>query len=282
MRSFTGRVAVVTGAGSGIGRATAEALARRGCHLALVDIDEASAAQTAQMLAGSDSTVSTHVIDVTDQEQMTALADAIVERHGGCHILVNNAGVTSAGAFEDESLDDLHWITDINVWGVVHGCRAFLPALRRADEAHIVNLSSMVGILGLPHNVSYSLTKGAVRGFTEALRSELVTTSIGVTAVFPGAIRTDITNRARGSEASRLATMGQSRLAPLAMRPPSAVARRIVSAIEHDRARCVVGPDARAVDAFVRVLPGRSGLVGRLTTRVLGTSAAPPSDRTDR
>ena len=137
---------------------------------------------------------------------------------------MNNAGVTSAGAFEDESLDDLHWIVDINMWGVVHGCRAFLPELRRADEAHIVNLSSMVGLLGLGHNASYSLTKGAVRGFTEALRSELVTTSIGVTAVFPGAIRTDITNTARGGEASRLAQMGNSRFAPLAMRPPSAVA----------------------------------------------------------
>ena len=108
-----------------------------------------------------------------------------------------------------------------------------------------------------------------MRGFTEALRSELITTSIGVTAVFPGAIRTDITNHARGGEASRLAQMGNSRFAPLAMRPPSAVARRIVSAIEHDRARCVVGPDARAVDAFVRLVPGRSGLIGRMTSRLM-------------
>lgn len=121
-----------------------------------------------------------------------------------------------------------------------------------------MNMSSMVGLVGLPHNTSYSLTKGAVRGFTEALRSELVTSSVGVTAVFPGAIRTGITNSARGGEAGRLADMGNSRFAPLAMRPPSAVAGRIVSAIEHDRARCVVGPDARALDVFVRFAPGRS------------------------
>ena len=126
----------------------------------------------------------------------------------------------------------------------------------------------MVGLLGLPHNTAYSLTKGAVRGFSEALRAELVTTDIGLTVVFPGAIRTDITNTARGTHAEKLATMGKSRFAPLAMRPPSAVARRIVHAIEHDRARVTVGPDARAVDLFTRVLPGRSGLVGRLTSRI--------------
>jgi len=267
MRSLTDRVAVVTGAGSGIGRATAQELARRGCRLALVDINEASLEGTAALLRDGGHHATTHVVDVTDADQLMSLAGEVVGAHGGVNILMNNAGVTSAGAFEDESLDDLRWIVDINLWGVVNGCRAFLPALRQADEAHIVNMSSMVGLVGLPHNTSYSLTKGAVRGFTEALRSELVTTSIGVTAVFPGAIRTDITNTARGGQAVRLAQMGKSRFAPLAMRPPSAVARRIVSAIEHNRARCVVGPDARAVDAFVRFVPGRSGLVGRMTSR---------------
>ena len=268
MRSFTDRVAVVTGAGSGIGRATSEALAQQGCHLALVDINEDALNGTADLVRRARREASTHLVDVTDPEQMAELPDRVVEAHGGCNILINNAGVTSAGALEDESLDDLHWIVDINVWGVVHGCRAFLPLLRRADEAHIVNMSSMVGLVGLPHNASYSLTKGAVRAFTEALRAELITTSIGVTAVFPGAIRTNLTNTARGGEAERLAKMGRSRFAPLAMRPPSTVARRIVSAIEHDRARAVVGPDARIVDLLSRIVPGRSGLLGRVTSRL--------------
>ena len=271
MKSLTNRVAVVTGAGSGIGRATALALAAEGCHLALADIDESAASATAELVRQAGRGASTHRVDVADPEQVAALPDAVVEAHGRCHVLVNNAGVTAAGAFEHESIDDLRWIVDINMWGVVNGCRAFLPVLRQQDEAHIVNLSSMVGLVGLPHNVSYSLTKGAVRAFTEALRSELISTPIGVTTVFPGAIRTNITNTARGGEAERLAAMGQSRFAPLAMRPPSAVARRIVAAIRHDRARAVVGPDARMVDALMRVLPGRSGLIGRVTSKVVGT-----------
>ncbi len=268
MRSLVDRVAVVTGGGSGIGRATCEALARKGAHVAVLDTSEPRAAQTAELVRSMGRRASVHVADVRDQQRLEQVAADVVDDHGGCHILVNNAGVTSAGDFGGESLEDLHWIVDINVWGVVHGCRAFLPALREADEGHIVNLSSMVGMLGLPHNVSYSLTKGAVRSFSEALRAELVTTGIGVTVVLPGAIRTDITNTARGSHAAKLASMGQSRLAPLAMRPPAAAARRIVHAIERDRARVTVGPDARAVDLLTRLYPGRSGLIGRFTTRL--------------
>ena len=268
MKRLEGRVAVVTGAGSGIGRATSLALARRGCHLALVDVDEGGAIVTAGVVRAAGVRASTHVVDVADAEAMGALADAVVDEHGGANILVNNAGVTSAGRFVDEPLDDLRWIVGINLWGVVHGCHAFLPVLLGADEGHIVNLSSMVGLLGMPQNGAYSLTKGAVRSFSESLRAELRTSGIGVTSVHPGSIHTNITKGARGAEAERLARMGEHRLAAKLLTSPDVVADRIVRAIEQDRARAVVGVDAKVLDVVARVLPGRSGLIGRLTDRL--------------
>ena len=124
---------MVTGAGSGIGRATAVAFARRGADVAVVDISEARAQETAQLVQAEGATASVHIADVRDRARIEAVAAEVADAHGRCHILVNNAGVTAAGAFEDDTIDDLHWIVDINVWGVVHGCRAFLPILREAD-----------------------------------------------------------------------------------------------------------------------------------------------------
>ncbi|MBS1838795.1 MAG: SDR family NAD(P)-dependent oxidoreductase [Actinobacteria bacterium] len=157
----------------------------------------------------------------------------------------------------------MEWMTDINVWGVVHGCRAFLPLLREADEAHIVNVSSMAGLLGFPQNVIYSMTKGAVRSFSEGLRSELIGTPIGVTVVMPGAIDTNIISAARGTQAARLASQQSNELGRRLLTRPSTVARRIVDGIRRDRARVVVGPDAHLIDLSARLLPGRSGLIGR-------------------
>lgn len=267
MQGLDGRVAVVTGAGSGIGRVTAERLAARGCRLALVDVNQAGLDETAALVRRADVAASTHLADVSDAARVGELPDEVVDAHGGVHILVNNAGVTSAGAFAEEKLDDIRWMVGVNVWGVVHGCHAFLPRLLEQDEAHIVNVSSMTGLLGLPHNASYALTKGAVRSFTEGLRGELIRTNVGVSVVFPGTHRTGITGSARGAEGERLAKLGSSRMSVL-MPPPSRVAKAIVKAIEKERARVVVGPDAHVLSLASRIAPGRSGLVGRLTSRV--------------
>lgn len=263
MKQLSGRVAVVTGAGSGIGRATALELAGRGCVLALVDIDATGLHATQQAVEQRGAKASTHVADVSDPDRMATLPDEVLAHHAVCHILINNAGVLTVGKFAEDSLENLRWIIGINVFGVVHGCHYFLPVLSEADEAHIVNVSSMAAFVGIPQNASYSLTKGAIRSFTEALRGELVGSSVGVSTLFPGAVGSDIMDRARGAHAERLAAFGKTRIAPYLRRPPEVAARQIVRAIEHDKPRVLLGPDARTIDVVARILPGRSGLIGR-------------------
>lgn len=265
MKQMDGRTAVVTGAGAGIGRAIALRLAEEGCHLAIVDVDDARLEQTAELLGErSNARVTRHQCDVSNRDAVAALADDVVEAHGGCHILVNNAGVAMIGRFDEESLDDTQWVVGVNLWGVVHGCHAFLPTLERADEAHIVNVSSMVGLLGLPHNASYALTKGAVRMFSESLRSELRRSGVGVTVIHPGAINTGIIQSARGGSADRFQRLqGRApRLERVLMTSPERVAAAVVRGIRRNRARLTVGPDARLVDAMARVAPSRVPLLG--------------------
>ncbi len=268
MQELAGRVAVVTGAGSGIGRATALALARKGCAVALVDVDVDGLRSTQSAVEACAAKASAHVADVSNAQRMSELADEVRAQHGACHILVNNAGVLVVGPFADETLEHVRRIVGINVFGVVHGCHYFLPLLREADEAHIVNVSSMAAFAGISQNAVYSLTKGAVRSFTEALRAELVGTSVGVSTLFPGAVATRIMHNAPGPKAARIAALSDKWFIRFARRPPEAAARQIVRAIEHDKARVLLGPDARALDLLVRVLPGRSGLISRVFDRI--------------
>ena len=219
MQQISGRVAVVTGAGSGIGRAVSLELARRGAAVALVDVDEPRLAEVRQAVEARSGTCSTHVVDVASGPRMAALPGEVLDQHGSVHILVNNAGVAVKLPFEQQDAEDLEWITGINYWGVVHGCRYFLPHLRRADEAHIVNISSSAGLTGMKDQVSYSATKFAVRGLSESLYVELAGTRVGITCVHPGAVATNILESARMDPAQR------ARMLPMfkyAMPPPRA------------------------------------------------------------
>src|SRR5260370_22675096 len=185
-------VAVVTGVGSGIGRALAQQLAAVGSALALADIDEAGLLQTAQSLEKKSALVTTHVVDVADEKAVQSFAEDVARRHGRVTLLINNAGVALEWTFEEISLDDFRWLMNINFWGVVYGVKYLLPLLEKEKRAHIVNLSSVFGLIAPPGQPAYSASKFAVRGFTECLRHELAGSAVGVSCVHPCRIRRQI------------------------------------------------------------------------------------------
>ena len=257
MSFLSNGVAVVTGAGSGIGRALVQQLAVAGSALALADIDEASLQQTAQSLAKNSALVTTHFLDVAKEESVKAFASDVSARHGRVTLLINNAGVALHGDFGEVSLEDFRWLMDINFWGTVYGVRHFLPMLKREQRAHIVNLSSVFGIIAPPGQAAYSASKFAVRGFTEALRHELQGSSIGVSCVHPGGIRTPIAKHARLGAATPAARREESiaRFEKLARTPPETAAARILRGVERHSPRILIGADAYQIDFLQRLRP---------------------------
>jgi len=258
VKNLRGKVAVVTGAGSGIGRAVAGELAREGCHLALADVNEAGLAETLQGLLGLPVTVTTHIVDVARRDAVERLAAEVIERHGAAHILVNNAGVAVAERAENIPYEDFEWLMGINFWGVVYGCTAFLPHMRAAGEGHIVNISSVFGLIGMPTQAAYNASKFAVRGYTEALDQELANTPIRVSCVCPGGIRTAIVRNARVPAAS--GTMpAKNELAgtfdKLARTSAEEAGATIVRGILKDSKRILIGADARMISLIIRLFP---------------------------
>jgi len=252
---LAGRTAVITGAGGGIGRAIAVSLARRGCNLALADVDEAGLAGTAELARGVN--VSRHRVDVADRGAVAEFPDIVAAEHQGVDVLVNNAGVAVGGTFEQVCDEDFEWLFEINFWGVVRMTRAFMPLLRASKDARVVNISSLYGIVAPPEQAAYAASKFAVRGFSEALRHELEGSGVGVTVVHPGGVNTSIAERARipaGVTEEEIARR-RERYRKLLRMPPEVAGETIVRGIERRQARILVGSDAKVVSLIERVLP---------------------------
>jgi short-subunit dehydrogenase len=261
MTAIHGAAAALTGAASGIGRALALELAARGCDLALADRDEAGLQQVAAEIARHHQRkITLHRVDVGEPAEIEAFAQAAVAAHPLLNILINNAGVALMGQFGEVSHADMDWLMSINFWGVVHGTRAFLPHLSRQREAHIVNLSSIFGIVAPPGQTAYVAAKFAVRGFSESLRHELqaANSPVRLSVVHPGGIATNIARNARtgsGIIDNARRVQGIERFDKMAKTTPAAAALRIIAGIEKNQPRILIGNDARVIDLLQRLRP---------------------------
>lgn len=253
-------VAVITGAASGIGRALAVRLAReRIAGIAISDVNREGLSETASLAEPFGVPVSSHVIDVSKLEEVQRFANEVVDRHGYVTHLVNNAGVGLLGTFEQISLEDFRWLMDINFWGVVYGCKVFLPILSQQERAHIVNLSSVFGFIAPEEQSAYCSSKFAVRGFTESLRHEMAGSNVVVSAVHPGGIKTNIARNSRLGENTpkEWKEQGAKFFDRVARTTPDEAASVIVEGIRSEEPRILIGSDAHLISLFSRVFPKR-------------------------
>lgn len=248
MRELAGKVAVITGAAGGIGAGLAQALHREGARVVLVDLSRAPLEDAARSLGEG---AVARPMDVSDGGAWDALATEVEQQHGGADLLINNAGITILGAFADQSRADVDRIVDVNLKGVLHGCRAFLPQLD-ARRGHVVNVSSLAGRVAFPYQSTYCATKFAVRGFTASLRMELAG-RVGVTAVLPGTVATRLLQAAHSYDATASGKMAELMLAH-GVRPEH-VAGRVLQAIRRDEAEVLIGWDARVTTAAQSLTP---------------------------
>ena len=259
MKRFEDRVAAITGAGSGIGRALAVELSSRGAHLAISDIDEVGLAETAARCEGRGVKVSTRRLDVADRADVEAWADEVVEHHGSANLIVNNAGVALGADVATMRYEDFEWLMDIDFWGVVYGTKAFLPHLEASGEGHVVNISSVFGLMAIPSQSAYNAAKFAVRGFTDALRIELeiADSCVSATTIHPGGIATNIARNARMSDA--LEAFGGDGVAAnqefekMLRMPPEKAAVKILDSVARNKRRATIGGDAKVFDMVSRL-----------------------------
>lgn len=290
MTDVNGKVAVVTGAGSGIGRAVTYELARRGTRLALSDVDSDGLAETARHARTIGATVHEQRLDVADRDAMLAYAETVVAEFGVVNVVVNNAGIGFTGDVAEMSFAQIERVVDVDFWGVVNGTKAFLPHLVASGDGHLVNVSSVFGLFAVPGQSAYNAAKFAVRGFTEALRQEMLVAGhpVRVTCVHPGGIRTSIARNAGAVDGLDRAALARVFDEKLAKTSPDAAARSILRAVTRNRARVLVGVDAKVLDVLIRILGSRYQrlLAFGLSRRLAGagdaglassTSAEPPA-----
>jgi len=277
VRSFVDRVAAITGAASGIGRALALELAAERCHLALSDVDERGLAETARLAGEHGVRVGTARIDVARRDEVHRWADVVAREHGRVNLIFNNAGVGLGATIEAMSYDDFEWLMGIDFWGVVHGTKAFLPHLKASGDGHVVNVSSIFGLVGIPTQGAYNAAKFAVRGFTEALREELdiVGVAVSATCVHPGGVKTNIAQMARLDPSIGDVTGGDMDAARagferVALTTPRAAARKILRGVRRKARRVLVGGDAYVVDLMQRLMPARYQLLVAAFSRRMG------------
>lgn len=277
MKHFRGKVAAITGAGSGIGRALALELAGKGCHLALSDVDADGLTETVALverLPAAAAKVSTRCVDVADRAAVEAWAATVIEEFGQINLIANNAGVALSANVTAMSRDNFEWLMDINFWGVVNGTMAFLPHLKATGDGHIVNISSVFGLMGIPSQSAYNAAKFAVRGFTDALRVELDMERCGVSAttIHPGGIRTNIARSARFEFAEHEEAIDAEQAAvafeKMTYTTPEKAAQLIIGAVEKNKRRALIGPDAHLFDLAARVSPrGSQWALGKILSR---------------
>lgn len=262
MTKIADKVVVITGAGSGIGRALAQEALNRGAHVAISDVNEATLAETVGLLKGTGK-VTSHVVDVRDRTAVEGLAAQVKDQHGGADVVINNAGLTLRKSIEECSYEDLELVLGVNLWGVLYGTKAFFPLFRERGAGHIVNISSINAFIPFPFNGPYNISKYAVHGLNETLMQELADDTVRVTSVHPGGVKTNIANNALYTPKAHADAFNR-----IASTTPESAAKQILNAVEKNKERVFVGTDAKVMQALKRFAPATAvAMTGTATHR---------------
>ncbi len=266
MKQLQNKIAVITGAGSGIGRALALHLADEGCRLAISDIDGEALGETEALLKQKGTEFYSEILDVSDRRSMEVYPEKVVSHLGGVDIVINNAGVVAVSTVEEHTIEDYEWLMGVNFWGVLYGSKFFIPYMRKTSKTCIVNVSSIFGLVSMPNLSSYNAAKFAVRGFSESLRHELSDTGIRVMTVFPGGVKTGFAKKARFKSSPGKKSHDQFNriFEKYSMSTTGSTAKAIIRGIKKEKKRILIGPDAVLGDLLQRLMPVGYGWMVRL------------------